>query len=83
MKKGSNEKLCYGFKEPSVLINLKKFNIIDGFVPDNMHLVSGAVKQFAAIWFGDKNSASSLLTKSEIGEINQILNTIKVPHQIG
>lgn len=83
MHKATAKKPCYGFKNPSILINLKKFNIIDGFVPDEMHLVSGVVKQFATIWFGSKNGTSSLLKKSEIGTVNELLLSTKVPHQVG
>lgn len=83
MKKGTAEKPCYGFKNPSVLINLTKFNIIDGTVPDDMHIVSGLVKQFSAVWFGNKKCASKVLIKAEIEEINKILNDTKAPHQVG
>lgn len=72
-----------GFKNPSVLITLKKFNVIDGFVPDTMHLVAGLVKRFATIWFGSKRCASKILTQVEIDEINAILESTKVPHHVG
>ncbi|XP_051153467.1 uncharacterized protein LOC127276837 isoform X2 [Leptopilina boulardi] len=79
----TEEKPIYGFKNPSELLNLNKFDIIDGFVPDPMHILSGLGKQFAHVWFGVKLGTSSVLTMSEIEEINRILNSIKVPHQVG
>lgn len=82
MSKGTDKKPCFGFKRPSQLINLNKFNIIQGFVPDYMHIISGLGKQFSRIWFGNKKVSSSFIEKHEIDEINAILESIKAPHQI-
>lgn len=74
---------CFGFKQPSILINLKNFNIVEGFTPDPLHIVSNVGKLFATIWFGKKNVSSKFLTQDEINEINSIMKKIKVPYQIG
>ncbi|XP_051155210.1 uncharacterized protein LOC127277859 [Leptopilina boulardi] len=83
MKDCTPKKPICGFKNPSVLINLNKFNIINGLVPDNMHIISGVVKQFTTIWLGKKGSSSKILTKLEVDEINTILESTKVPHHVG
>lgn len=70
---------CFGVKQPSQLINLNKFDIIKGFDTDILHILSGVGKQFAKIWFGTKNVSSSLITKKEVDEINDIMVNIKVP----
>ena len=75
-------KPIFGVKNSSQLINLNKFDIINGFVPDSMHCCSGIGKQFAKIWFGSKQQSSSLLKKIEVDEINSILLNIKAPNQI-
>ena len=65
------------------MINLKKFNIIHGFVPDHMHIVAGVSKQFANMWFGSSIVPGSFLEKRQVDEVNNILDAIKAPHQIG
>lgn len=82
MEEGSENTPCFGFKNPSRLINLTKFDIIDGFVPDYMHILSGIGKQFANIWFGS-SKRSGLLDANKVDRINTILNCMKVPHQVG
>ena len=83
MTKGTEQKPCFGFKNPSQLINLQKFNIIESFVPDNMHIISGLGKQFANVWFGSSKVSVSFMDKRKIDEINNTLETIKPPYQIG
>lgn len=46
------KKPCFGVKNPSTLINLKHFSIIEGFVAEPLHILSGMGKQFAIRWFG-------------------------------
>ncbi|OXU31995.1 hypothetical protein TSAR_013763 [Trichomalopsis sarcophagae] len=44
--------IIFGVTAATPLMNLKHFNIVDGFVPDSMHCVAlGIVKQFAEMWF--------------------------------
>ncbi|XP_051155482.1 uncharacterized protein LOC127291262 [Leptopilina boulardi] len=83
MIEGSEEKPCFGFKNVSRLINLNSFNIIDGFVPDYMHIISGIGKQFANLWFGTNKVSSSFVNEKTVDDINGILKSIKAPHQVG
>lgn len=80
---GTEEKPCFGFKNASRLINLNNFNIIDGFVPDYMHIVAGIGKQFANLWFGTTKVSSSFVDEKTVEDINGILKSIKAPHQVG
>ena len=71
----------FGIKAPSCLINLQKFNIISGFVPDSMHCVSqGVAQQLTAYW--DSSNMPYSLTKQDISAIDIMINNIKVPNQI-
>lgn len=63
MYKGTPLNPCFGLKGLTPLINLNGFNIIEGFVPDPVHILSGIGKQFAKIWFGEKNKFSELILK--------------------
>ncbi|KAL7288249.1 hypothetical protein TKK_0017590 [Trichogramma kaykai] len=46
------QKPVMGVMKPAALINLPKFDIIRGFVPDGMHCIFlGVCKQFATYWF--------------------------------
>ena len=79
MMTGMPSKPCFGVKNPSQLINMDEFDIIDGFVPEHLHMLSGIGKQFANVWFGSKNEASSLISKQEMDLINSIMLKIKAP----
>ena len=47
MKKKTNKLHVHGFINEPVLLKLKYFDIIDGFVPDYMHnVLLGIVRQF-------------------------------------
>lgn len=83
MKLATPNKPCFGVKNPSQLVILKKCNIIEGFTPDPMHIVSNIGKLFTNIWFGNKNHSSIYLTKQQLTDINLLMKKIKVPHQIG
>ena len=64
---------CFGVKNPSQLINMDELDMADGFVPENLHMLSGIGKQFANVWFGSKNKASSLISKQEMDLIDSIM----------
>lgn len=82
MEKGTEKDPCFGFKRASPLINLNKFNIIFGFVPDYMHIIESLGKQFTNIWFGSNKQMASFIGKLDIDEINSFLQSIKAPHQL-
>ena len=68
-----------GVKAASPLLNLEKFNIIDGFVPDSMHCVAlGIVKQFSEYWFESTRKNYSL-SKDEKDLLNDRMQSLKVP----
>ena len=49
MKTGIPSEPCFGVKTSPQLINLDEFDIIEGFVPENLHMLSGIGKQFANV----------------------------------
>ena len=71
-----------GVKAASPLLNLDKFNIIDGFVPDSMHCIClGVVKQFMEYWFSSTRKDYSLsINEKEL--LNDRMNSLKVPNHI-
>ncbi|XP_051176780.1 uncharacterized protein LOC127291625 isoform X1 [Leptopilina boulardi] len=71
----------FGVKNSSSLINLLKFDIIKGCVPEPMHCISGVAKQFATLWFGTKQKAG-LFKKCIINDIDTFMRNIKVTNQI-
>ena len=78
----SDDDTC-GVQHASPLINLQKFNIVSGFVPDDMHFARlGIAKQFAGYWFDSKISPLlRTLTAKDLKEIDAFLDNIKVPHK--
>ena len=82
MEQGTEKIPCVGFRIPSQLINLKKFNIIEGFVPDYMHIISGVGKQFTNVWFSSSKVSASFVSKHQINKINKTMGSIKARHQI-
>lgn len=66
----------YGIKYPSPLINLRFFNIIDGFMPDYMHAcLEGVGSQFTKYFLDSK-------TDDEIIGLDMLMKKIKVPQQV-
>ena len=77
-----SDKPIYGIKKPSCLINLLKFDIISGFVPDAMHCINlGIAEQFSNYWFGSNNLPYSL-SANDVKKIDNFMSKIKVPKQI-
>lgn len=75
-------KPVYGVKKPSSFIELEKFRITRGFVPDSQHAISlGEARRKAASWFEESKKPYSF-TKSEIELIDGFINNLKVPEQI-
>ena len=71
-----------GVKKATPLLNLRKFNIIDGFVPDSMHCIAlGIVRQFSDYWFQTSGNPFSI-SKANIRRIDNYLNHLKVPTQV-
>ena len=78
----NSNNVIYGIKRATPLLNLKNFNIIDGFVPDPMHCIAlGVVRQFLDYWFKPSNNVYSI-SKADITRIDNYLQKIKVPTQI-
>ena len=72
----------YGIKCPTALLLLDKFNLVSGFVPDNMNYVNmGIAKQILSYWI-DTNGLPYSLTNDEIKVIEMVLQNIKLPNQI-
>ena len=82
MKEAVNSKKpIFGVKNPSQLINLLKFDIINGCDPDYRHCCSGIAKQVATQCFGNKQKAG-LFPKSKIDEVDKLMSKIKAPNQL-
>ena len=74
----------FGVNRVTPLVNLKKFDIVYGFVPDDMHFARlGLGKQFANYFFErSKSPLKSVISAFEIDEINDLPNNIQVPNQV-
>uniref|UniRef100_A0ABD2XFI0 Uncharacterized protein n=1 Tax=Trichogramma kaykai TaxID=54128 RepID=A0ABD2XFI0_9HYME len=71
-----------GVMRPAALINLQKFDIIRGFVPDGMHcLFLGVCRQFATYWFEAVN-APFYIPPKERCKLEKIIKSIKAPNQV-
>lgn len=70
------------------LINLIKFNVIEGFVPDDMHFARlGIAKQMCNYWFEYSKSTSkspliSVLSSSDIKQMDTLISNFQVPNLI-
>lgn len=73
----------HGFQAPTPLLLLKKFNIIDGFVPDPMHCVAlGVIKQFTKLWFRTSWKPYSI-PRTYKTLIGKLLEQAKSPTKVG
>ncbi|XP_031777409.1 uncharacterized protein LOC116415911 [Nasonia vitripennis] len=71
------QKRVFGVVNASPLINLKNFNIIDGFTPDYMHcFLAGVASQFT-------ERILQHVTVPDIQYMDALLISIKAPHAIG
>ncbi|KAL7290612.1 hypothetical protein TKK_0015374 [Trichogramma kaykai] len=78
----NSQRTVFGFKNASPLINLQKFNIVDGFVPDGMHCIFlGVAKQFYNYWFNNPGNNFSL-SPDEKASINELLQSIRIPKHL-
>lgn len=65
----------FGVKYPSALINFPKFDIIEGFIPDYMHMaLEGVAKQLT-------NYHVNVLSDDVIAALDKKMNMITVPQQ--
>ncbi|XP_024876430.1 uncharacterized protein LOC112457524, partial [Temnothorax curvispinosus] len=72
----------FGIKKASPLLNLREFDIIDGFVPDPMHCMDlGIAKQFAEYWLDSSNMPYSI-SNSYIDIIDKQIKAFKVPTKL-
>lgn len=72
----------FGVKNPSVLVELEAFNIINGFVPDSMHcLCLGITEQFPKYWV-DTNNKPYSLSNDDMNHVDNIVLNVKAPNQI-
>ena len=67
---------CNDIMYPSTVINLEKFKVVSGFVPDYLHCcLEGVAKQFTEYYLASK-------TDEEIEYLDDLINKIAVPEQI-
>ena len=78
----SNVTHAFDVNRVTPLINSKKFDVVQGFVPDDMHFARiGLGKQYADYWIDrSKSPLSSVLTATDVQEIDGILNSIQAPN---
>ena len=81
-EEGTPQNPVFGVKSRSPLIDLMKFDLIRGCVPDSMHACTGVAKQIAKSLFGTKEKVG-ILSRRLIPTIDNFLANIKCPHQVG
>ncbi|KAL7294677.1 hypothetical protein TKK_0011980 [Trichogramma kaykai] len=65
-----------GVMYPSPLINLPKFDLVNGFIPDYLHMaLEGIAKQFANFHLDELDAVS-------IKKLNKKMLSISLPHQV-
>ncbi|KAL7290770.1 hypothetical protein TKK_0015517 [Trichogramma kaykai] len=75
-------RIVFGVKSASPLLLLNQFDIIEGFVPDFMHVLPlGVVRQFAEYWFSSKRNPYSL-SERQIKRVDTYLDSIKAPSHL-
>ncbi|KAL7296833.1 hypothetical protein TKK_0010229 [Trichogramma kaykai] len=71
-----------GVKKPSALINLPKFDIVRGFVPDSLHCIFlGICRQFATYWF-DIAGTPFYVPPKIVAELETVIKSMKAPNQL-
>lgn len=74
-----NKHIVQGWKKASPPLRLKKFNIVDSFVPDRLHCVDlGVSKQFAEYWLSSSNKPYSI-SMADILMMDKNMVNCKVP----
>ncbi|MGH0116610.1 UNVERIFIED_CONTAM: hypothetical protein FKN15_057450 [Acipenser sinensis] len=72
-----------GVKGPSPLINMPKFDLIHGMVPDYMHCVLlGVCRQLATLWFESKYHRQPWYIGNCMREVDKFLLSIQPPSSI-
>lgn len=72
-----------GINGPSVLLLLKSFDIVNGFVVDYMHCVLlGVTRQLTKLWFNSMFHEETWYIGRKISYIDQHLITLKPPKEI-
>uniref|UniRef100_A0ABD2WBX3 Transposase domain-containing protein n=1 Tax=Trichogramma kaykai TaxID=54128 RepID=A0ABD2WBX3_9HYME len=75
-------RVVFGVKSASPLLLLNNFNIIDGFVPDFMHVLPlGIVRQITEYWINSKNKDYTLSVEQK-NRVDIYLGSIKVPSHL-
>lgn len=77
-------KTVFAFKGNIPLKDRNRFDVIGGFVPDEMHCVSlGVCRQFSDLYFNSTGNPYSVKKKKYIKDVEDILRAIKFPTVIG
>ncbi|KAL7291599.1 hypothetical protein TKK_0014639 [Trichogramma kaykai] len=75
-------RVVFGVKSASPLLVLKEYDIIDGFVPDFMHVLPlGIVRQITEYWLNSKNKDYTLSVEQK-NRVDSHLSSIKVPSHL-
>lgn len=69
-----------GIKGPSAIVDLPKFDVINGMVPDYMHCVLlGVCRQMATLWIDSKNYSEPWYIGTQTAILDRHLLSIKPP----
>lgn len=77
----SSSSRARGVKGQAALIESNCFDIVDGFVPDDLHIKLGIGRQFLHQWVDVCRQPYSI--KQYVGDINELFKNMQVPEQIG
>jgi hypothetical protein len=78
-----NNCLVQGVKGPSRLMELPKFDMVEGFIVDYMHCVDlGVMRQLASLWFDSPNHDKPWFIGNRIEDIDRELLQMQPPSNV-
>ena len=73
----------FGVKGPSKLVQLPQFDLVSGFVVDNLHCVDlGVSRQLGHLWFDSSNHQEPWYIGGKVESIDSRINLIHPPNEI-
>ena len=72
-----------GVKGPTKLVQLPEFDLVSGFVVDNLHCIDlGVTRQLSHLWFDSSNHQEPWYIGNRIESVDKRLNLIHPPNEI-
>ena len=79
----ADDECVRGVKGPSQLRRLPHFDLVSGFVVDNIHCIDlGVARQLGHLWFDTTNHQQPWYLGNKIGVIDDRLNLINPPNEV-